>query len=433
MVLQQLKLLRRWLARDPIEKNIDERNISILYIELVFASFLSVAVAFNGAFILRLGGSNTLVGLLSSVPALIAAIVYLPSARILERKTRMMPYLLGSLTLARSGYLLLAIMPFILHRFLPEITATILVTMTAFSAFFATAWSPMFGDLVPVRSRSTVISWRAILSSLTIAPLVFLAGRWLVSIRFPLNYQLLYVFGCAGGAISIFLVSRLHLPKRVLPPPRPQERQVGMVKDIIRMMRDNPMFGRITLNTFLLSFGAWMTGPLYIILYVKQLNAPDSWLGLVNTLAYIGVILGYWLWRRIIHRTGEARTLLIALPLVCMFPFMVALVPNLTFVLFAAFIINMVSPGVDLSHSVIWYSLLPPDHKYTATALYSAIMNIGACIAPLIGVAVANVIGIIPTLLIGGTLRVLGAAMFYLFPLFPAVEAPIAKLPASEA
>jgi MFS family permease len=175
-----------------------------------------------------------------------------------------------------------------------------------------------------------------------------------------------------------------------------------------------------------------MTGPLYIILYVKQLKAPDSWLGLVNTLAYIGVILGYWLWRRIIRRTGEARTLLIALPLVCMFPFMVALVPNLTFVLFAAFIINVVSPGVDLSHSVIWYSLLPPESKYTATALYSATMNVGACIAPLIGVALADWIGIIPTLLIGGTLRLLGAAMFYIFPLRPAVEEPTQLSPASE-
>jgi hypothetical protein len=107
-------------------------------------------------------------------------------------------------------------------------------------------------------------------------------------------------------------------------------------------------------------------------------------------------------------------------------------VPNLTFVLFAAFIINAVSPGVDLSHAVIWYSLLPSDSKYTATAIYSAIMNVGACIAPLIGVAIAGLIGIIPTLLIGGTLRLLGAAMFYLFPLRPAAEEPAIISPGSE-
>ena len=164
----------------------DERNVALLYIELAFASFLTVAASFNGAYILRLGGFNTLVGfLLSSIPALIAAVVYLPSARFLERKTRMMPWLLSSLTLARIGYLIMAILPFVMNRFLPEITVGILIAMTAFSAFFATAWSPMFADIIPVRLRSTVISWRAIISSVTIAPLVFLAGRWLVAIRFP--------------------------------------------------------------------------------------------------------------------------------------------------------------------------------------------------------------------------------------------------------
>ncbi len=432
MTRQVLGKLRLLLSAKAGDQYTDERNVALLYIELAFASFLTVAASFNGAYVLRLGGSNTLVGLLSSIPALIAAIVYIPSARILERKTKLMPWLLGSLTLARIGYLVIAILPFFTQKFLPEATVAILVIMTAFSAFFSTAWNPMFSEIIPVRSRSTVISWRAIISSLTIAPLVFLAGRWLVSARFPLNYQILYLFGLVGGIISIYLVSQLRIPARQVSQPKPQEHQTGALRDLVGMMRHNPMFLRITINTFLLSFGAWMISPLYIILYVKQLGASDGWLGTLNTLAYIGVIVGYWLWRRVIRRIGESRTLLIALPLVIIFPFLVALVPNLTFILFAAFFVNAVSPGVDLSHSVIWFGLLPPEQKYTATALYSAVMNVGAFIAPLIGVAIANAIGIIPTLLIGGTLRVIGAATFYLLPVRPAHEEPI-PTPVNEA
>ena len=123
-----------------------------------------------------------------------------------------------------------------------------------------------------------------------------------------------------GGALSIFLVTRLELPVRHVTAPHPQERKAGLLRDVIHMMRQNPMFLRITTNTFLLSFGAWLVGPLYIILYVKQLGASDGWLGILNTLAYIGVIIGYWLWRRIIRRIGETRALLIALPLVTTFP-----------------------------------------------------------------------------------------------------------------
>ncbi|MHB9031529.1 MAG: MFS transporter [Anaerolineae bacterium] len=429
---QQLGKIRLFLSTKAGDQHTDERNVLLLYVELAFASLLTVAASFNGAYILRLGGSNTLIGLLSSIPALLAAIVYLPSAQILERIPKLRPWLLASLTLARIGYLFMAILPFFLSQFLPEITVAILVAMTAFSAFFATAWNPMFSDIVAVRLRSTVISWRAIISSVTIAPLVFLAGRWLVSMRFPLNYQILYLFGILGGAVSIFLVSRLKLPAQQPRHVRPVDQKSGVFHDVFGMMRSNPMFLRLTVNTFLLSFGAWMIGPLYIILYVKQLGANDGWIGTVTTLSYIGVILGYWIWRRVIRRLGESRTLLVALPLVITFPFMVALIPNLSFILFAALFVNAVSPGVDLSQSVIWFGLLPAGQKYTATALYSALMNVGAFIAPLIGVAVANTIGIIPTLLIGGILRVLGAAMFYLMPIRPAVEEPN-PIPASEA
>ena len=44
------------------------------------------------------------------------------------------------------------------------------------------------------------------------------------------------------------------------------------------------------------------------------------------------------------------------------------------------------------------------------------VMNVGAFACPLLGVALAGKIGILPTLWIGGALRVAGAALFYLFP-----------------
>ena len=154
-----------------------------------------------------------------------------------------------------------------------------------------------------------------------------------------------------------------------------------------------------------------------MIFFVRQLGATDGWIGLNSTLANIGVVSGYWVWRRIIHRLGEARCLLLALPLASLYPFMVSFFPNLPFILFAGFFINLVSPGVGLSHSMIFLELLPEGKKHTFTAIYSAVMNMGAFVGPLIGVAVSNVIGIPNTLLIGGTMRLLGAVLFYVHPI----------------
>ncbi|NLG51824.1 MAG: MFS transporter, partial [Chloroflexi bacterium] len=161
--------------------------------------------------------------------------------------------------------------------------------------------------------------------------------------------------------------------------------------------------------------------------FVRHLNATDGWVGLNGTMANVGVIVGYWAWRRIIRKTGENKAMLIALPLACAYPFMVALVPNLTFILLAGFLINVINPGVNLSHSMIFLDLLPEGKKMTSTAVYSTVMNVGAFIAPMIGVAISEAIGITQTLIVGGVMSLVGASLFYLFP----VSAPPAAKPAA--
>jgi len=297
-----------------------------------------------------------------------------------------------------------------------------LIAMTIPSVVFSTAWNPMLAEVIPARSRATVLAWRSILSSGTIAPLIYLAGRWLDHGVFPANYQWLYVIGFIAGTYSVYLVSRIRMrPAAAQGAPAKKEgsqpAKGNWLQTLKSTLSENRGFTRIVVNTLLFNLGAWMVGPLYIILFVRELGATDGWLGLQGTVAYVGVILGYWLWRRFIRRIGEGRSLLIALPVYSAYAILVALVPNLTFILFADFLANAIGPGVNLSHSILFLEMLPEGKKHSFTAVYSTIMNIGAFICPLIGVAIANRIGVIPALLIGGVLRCAGAGLFYLFPI----------------
>lgn len=396
----------------------DERNIYFLYVEIIFVALLSAAGSFNSAYILRSGGSNALVGLLSSLPSLVAMFLFIPAASFLERRQRQFPWIVGSLFAARMGYAVIFLLPFFLRRFVPELTVAVLVLMTVPAVLFSTGWSPLMSDVIPMRSRATVLAWRSILSSMTIAPLIYLAGRWLDSVAFPLNYQLMYAVGFVAGAYSCYLVSRIEVPaKEAAPASARSKLNEPWFRSLWFTLRENPRFARIVVNTLVFDLGAWLVGPLYVIFFVRQLGATDGWLGLNGTLSHIGVIVGYWLWRRIIRHLGDARTLWVSLPLACIYPFMVALVPKLTFILFAGFLINVTSPGVGLSHGMMFLEMLPEGKKYSSTAIYSTVMNIGAFVGPLIGVAAADRIGIIPVLLIGGMLRVAGALLFYIFPI----------------
>jgi len=394
----------------------DDRNVLLLYAEVIFVGVLSSAAAFNSAYVLRLGGSTTVVGLLSSLPALVAMLLFMPAARMLEKKSNYFPWVVGSLLVSRLGYLLVLALPLFLRSLLPEVSVAVLVAMTVPSVVFSTGWSPMLSDIVPPESRATVLAWRSMLSSGTVAVLTFVIGRLLDRGTFPSNYQWMYAAGLIGGLISVAIVSRIQIPHPEAQQTAPVAAQAKGGATIKSVLTNNPGFVRIIVNTFVYALGPWMVGPLYMILFVRELGASDSWVGLNTTLVHIGVVAGYWLWRRIIAKIGENHTLLVALPLTALYSLLIALFPNLTVILFVGFMHNLLLPGMRLSHSVIWFGILPQGRKHIATALYSALMNVGAFAGPLVGVAIANRIGIVPTILVSTSLRIVGIVLFYMWP-----------------
>jgi MFS family permease len=78
-------------------------------------------------------------------------------------------------------------------------------------------------------------------------------------------------------------------------------------------------------------------------------------------------------------------------------------------------LINLINPGVNLSHFNILLKLCPNDRRASYIAFYSALMNAGAFVGPMVGVALAEVWGIRSVLLVGGGVRLLGAILFNVF------------------
>lgn len=427
-VSAQLTQRRLRTPRPPLkDRSLVERNVHYLYVEIFWAAIFSAVFTFNTTYALRLGATNQMVGWLSSIPSFFAMFMMVPVARFLERRTDRYTWTNGALALGRFGFLAAAFIPWLFPRYAAEAVVILFIARTIPITFFNTGFSPMLADVIPERDRSRVFANRNIILSATTAVVTFISGEWLDAAQswswaaFPFNYQLLYVVGGLSALLSAYFVTRVH------PPPlktsdeaakAPAERMTwqrlkGAASALLTERRD---FALIIVNTLVFNLGAWLVMPLYMIFFVRRLSASDSWIGLNTTLANVGVIVGYALWRRWIPRLGDNRALLLSVPLAAVYPFLVALFPNLSLILVWGIFINLINPGVNLSHTNIFYRICPEDRRASYMALYSSVMNAGAFVCPMIGVALAELIDIRWVLVIGGTVRLLGGLMFFLLP-----------------
>ena len=435
----RLRLATR--PRPLAERTETERNIHFLYVEIFWAAIFSAVFAFNATYALRLGATNQMVGWLSSLPSLFAMVMMVPAARFLESRKNSGPWLYLSLALGRVGFLSAAFVPWIFPNRAAQVVIYLFVLRTIPITLFNTGFGPMLADVIPERDRARVFANRNIILSGVTAIVTFFSGRWLDGAAqwhwadFPFNYQLLYILGGIAALASAYYVTKVKPPPRkAIEPGKVLKGQadgqeevpaetlsthaglLARVRATLNELRSERRdFVRLTANTLLFNLGAWLVMPLYIILFVKQLNATDSWIGLNSTLANLGVIAGYALWRPWINRLGDNRVLRLTAPLAAGYAFLVALFPNLTLILVWGILINLINPGVNLAHTNVFYRVCPEERRASYMAFYSSVMNAGAFICPMIGVALSDVIDIRWVLLIGGVVRLLGAFMFHIW------------------
>jgi MFS family permease len=400
-------------------QNKDDRNAYYLVYELFWGSVLGSAATFAAAFAIRLGANNVEVGLLTSIPALMAVLVSIPAGQFLERRARRTPWIWGSLLLHRSGFLVAALVPWIhIEGVNQGLLVVIIIALNSATAhFFNVGWIPLLADVVSEERRAAVFTGRNIVYNITLSAFGFLFGQWLTAVPFPINYQSMFLIGWVASMISMVALYRIEVPDGVV---KSASEQPNSLASQVRTLRDaltsHPEFMRITRNTLLHGIGIWLASPLYVLFFVRQLDATDAWLGVNGMVASLGTIVGYSFWRSLMTRWGEQPTLKRTIVLAGLYPALVGLMPGLTPILLLSALNGLVVPGINLSHFNTLLRAMPAESRPSYTAVYQTIMNTGAFVCPLIGVAIANVIGLGPALVFAGVLSIVGSSSFIWWP-----------------
>lgn len=396
----------------------EERNTRMLYLNTAMIGIAAGGIAsFLPVFLARLGADSTLIGWLTSAPALVSIFFLLPGAMLAERYVDQVKVRCVASRLSRGPYLLCALVPFFVPaQYLPLVLVLVWMLKTIPEAVSTPAWTSVIARAVSPRRRAQLNGTRWALLSLVSALSSAFFGWLLDRIRFPLNYQLVFLLSFATAVLDPYFFSFI----RVEPLMRPQ---AGASGDVLRRARDyfRPVLQH---RPFLVLIGATLLyrvalslpSPLFSLFWVNNLHASDTLIGLRGTVGHAALVAGYIAWGRSANRVGHRRLLALSALAFALYPLLTALSPSQGWLLPAAAVWGLTAAGIDIGLFDLMLACCPTERQPLFAAVYSIVASSAIFVGPLLGAALANSTSTATALVVAAMAQVITTLPFVFLP-----------------
>lgn len=393
---------------------VGERNVRNVIVDGIGVGLVVGVGTFLPVFLVRLGASSFLVGLLTSLPAFTGALLGLPVGRMLERQRNIVPWYSGSRVWVLLSYALFGLLPFIVPQaFVPATIIGIWALVTIPSTIVNVTFPLVMGGVAGPERRFYLMSLRWSTLGLSTAVGVMLIGQILERIAFPLNYQLVFIASFAGGLLSYVFSRSIVLPDN--PPPPAHERRISWGRQLREGWQGflaTPAFARFVGSAFVFRSGIAMALPLFPLYWVREVHASDAWIGIISTANSVVLMVAYFTWSVWARRFGNRRALLITSMGMSFYPLLTAVTPVMGLLAFFAGLVGFFSAGNDLVNFDLALSTCPKEHQATYIAFNQTTQNIALFLFPIVGTLLADMVGLRAALVVASGLRLLGVGMY---------------------
>ena len=396
----------------------EERNARLL---LLNTSMIGVSsggiVAFMPVFLARLGASSSLMGWLSSAPALLAVFLRIPGAVVAEHyanQVRVRSRVSGFVYLA---YLLCGLMPFFLPaQQLPVALVAIWTLQAVGESVTVPSWAAVVHQAVLPQHRAQLngIRW-AMLSLISAASSAFFG--WLLDrITFPLNYQIVFFISFATAWLDPFFFSFIKVPPLERPNIEPTRNLSKRIAEYLKpVMRYKP-FVTYLAATILYRLALNLPSPLLSLFWVNDLRASDTLIGLRGTVGNAALVAGYIFWGRSANKMGHRKVLTLSALIFAVYPVMTALSPNAFWLLPAAALWGLTVSGLDIGLFDLMLASCPERRQPLFAAFWSMAANVAIFAGPLLGAALSDATSLTTALIVAGIAQALTTIPFVLLP-----------------
>src|SRR5262245_56106351 len=345
---QQSIAVTRWFTQPA---NAQERNTRNVLIDGVGVGIVSGVATFLSVFLVRLGASPFLVGLLTSMPALTGILLAIPVGRLLERQRNVVPWYSRARVWVLGSYALTGLVPFFLSdTYSPIAIIAIWAIATVPQTIVNVAFTIVMAAVACPTQRYYLMSRRWSVLGVTTAITVVLVGALLDRMSFPINYQVVFIASFAGGLLSFAFSSRIEIPDN-----DPAEASDGAghswrarLREGLSALRENAAYSRFLISQFVFRCGITLALPLFPLYWVRELNATDSWIGIINTVNSGVLLVAYFIWSTVSRRSGNVTVLRVCAFGLSFYPLLTGLTHSVPPLALYAGLAGIFSAGIDL-------------------------------------------------------------------------------------
>jgi MFS family permease len=369
---------------------------------------------------LTLKANNVQIGLLSSIPSLLAPISQVFGSRLMERYSRKRIMVISVALNALMWLPILLLSVFLWRGFFTKYLPVMLIAFYSLYAIFGAlagpAWFSLLGDVVPEKIRGRYFGRRnkicggiALVATIIAAFILdFFKTKGLVLIGF----SVLFLVACIARLISAFLFTKHCEPNLKL-----EKGYYFSFWQFLKKARGNN-FGRFVIYVSAMNLAVNIAGPFFAVYMLKDLGFSYITFMLINISAAIFSLLSMPIWGKFSDKYGNRELLRVGsllVPLLPVFwifsksPIYIALVPQ--------FISGVGWAAFNLSIGNFVYDAVTPQRRAICVAYLNVIAGIGVFIGASLGGLLAQYLTIsfmnklLFIFLISGIARMLVAAL----------------------
>jgi MFS family permease len=343
------------------------------------------------AFALKLGASNTTIGLLAAIPPL-AELIQIPSIYIVERVRNRRLLCVGASAASRAFWLVIVAIPFVFPKALAiPVLVSSLCCYAGLSAISHCSWNSWMRDLIPQENLGSFFSTRMKFST-ALAILLSLAAALFIDVweftysSFEVNgYAVIFLFGYLAGMLGVYYLAKTPEPRMKCC------EEHGFLQKIREPFKDR------NYSKLLIFLGSWnfavnLAAPFFTVYMLKRLDMDVTYVIALAVLSQIVSVFSFRLWGNAADRFSNKSVLRVSGPLfmVCILGWTFTTLPDVHLLTLPLLVVihiflGISTAGVTLAAGNIGLKLAPRGSATAYLATASFTNSLAAGIAPVFG------------------------------------------------